>query len=270
VHPQHPELPDFVVNELYAFYLDSNLTVTRAVRLTGPEYEPRTEFKVLGPEDARANRIGSKILISATVRNMRQKDAIATCELDLATHRLHGFRFPEPPGEGREKNWMPIFGREEWVYHTSHDNHTTLATPAADNASWVLTQGPRAPAAAQAFRGGSQLVPLPGGSGYYIALVHETAHGEDGAHYHHRFVLFGPDFGIKAASTIFYFQQRAAVEYAAGIAISGGGESGGGDSDLVITFGMHDTEAWAARVKLGDVLALFGLPDATAAAAAAR
>ena len=72
-------------------------------------------------------------------------------------------------------------------------------------------------------------------------------------YYLHRFVTVDADWRIDRVSRPFFFRHRG-IEFAAGACLSHDG------SDVLITFGVEDCEAWLARIPLRRVLELLRPP----------
>lgn len=223
-----------------------NLLLYARPQRWGVAYE-KTDYPVDGLEDVRLNVVDNRLVLSATVRNMAGHDGtcrIATATLCPIECRCGPLTCPITADGHHEKNWMPIFGRAEWIYACSVNGRT--ATVRLDDGAWAVTHHAEAPHVAAQFRGGSQLVPV--GDGRWLAIVHEVA--EDGGRriYEHRFVVFNEsaDWRIESISQPFAFREPRAIEFCAGLAIHG--------DDLVATFGVRDAEAWIARFSVRDAL----------------
>jgi glycosyltransferase involved in cell wall biosynthesis len=153
--------------------------------------------------------------------------------------RLTDWRILRPGGERlHEKNWMPIVSGDDarFVY---------LCDPTrfVDHQARTVSES-IAPIAATLFRGGSQAVEFDGGR---LALVHEARVLSAGQReYRHRFVWFDQASRLRRVSRPFFFH-RQGVEFAAGLAWRREGEQ------LVITYGIEDSEAWIATVEARDV-----------------
>lgn len=226
----------------------SDLTLQGRQVAVVAEYD-RSQYPVDGLEDVRLNRVDGRLVASATVRNWAGQDGtcrIGVCEI-LGSGQTLGLRCPDTPNGQHEKNWMPISGREAWLYAASHNGHTCIAEE--DAGQWAITVGAAAPAVARSFRGGSQLVPV--GDGRWLAVVHEVAHEASGQRiYEHRFARFDEAAGwrIDAVSLPFVFRETRAIEFAAGLAVVG--------DRLVSSFGVRDAEAWLCEIPLAEALAL--------------
>jgi len=200
---------------------------------------PRSEFCVDGLEDCRLNVIDGRLRISATVRNYAGFDGLARIvEADDAgvVQRM----LPEPRPARHEKNWMPILGRDEYLYSCYELGR--VLTASADGDRWAIRERGTSPLLARGFRGGSQLVPVDGG---WMAVVHEVSDDEGRRTYEHRFVWFGDDFSIVGVSPPFAFREPRTIEFAAGLAVVG--------DEVLVGYGARDEEAWIARLNYRDL-----------------
>ena len=230
--------------------LGADLEVLSCREITEPDYA-RNGYPVHGWEDIRLRETPAGIGVSATVRDAAGWDGrcrIATASLDADTATLAGMRVLEWEGlQPHEKNWMPILGRDGWIYGCGHDGHTvTVQADAELPGCYGVARHAPAPHLARGFRGGSQLVPLRDG---WLAVVHETAVMDTGLRaYEHRFVWFDAGFRLARWSPLFSFREQRAIEFAAGLAIK--------DGTVVVTFGVRDAEAWIATLSEADVCQL--------------
>jgi hypothetical protein len=137
---------------------------------------------------------------------------------------------------------MPLQGCDGWVYAVSHAGHTVTvdADPSLRGAYLMHRRSP-APQIGSQFRGGSQLVQFRGG---WLGLIHEVAHGGHRV-YEHRWVWLDNSLTLKRWSLPFVFRERQAIEFAAGLAITG--------SSVVASFGVRDAEAWLVGLDAGAV-----------------
>jgi len=201
---------------------------------------PRSDFVVDGLEDCRLNVIDGRLRISATVRNHADYDGLARiAEADNAgvVQRM----LPEPRPGRHEKNWMPILGREEYLY-SCHESGRVL-TVAAEGDRWAIRERGTSPLLARGFRGGSQLVPVGGG---WLAVIHEVSDDDGRRTYEHRFVWFDAEFSIVSASPPFAFREPRTIEFAAGLAVMG--------DAVVVSYGVRDEEAWIVSLDYSDLV----------------
>lgn len=212
-----------------------------------PSYA-KTDHYADGLEDIRLNRTPVGVRISSTLRNMAPHDG--TCRIGIGLLQGDGtiedLRVPPSVSTINEKNWMPLLGRDEWIYSCSYQGH--VATVKLWNNRWRITQRAKSPALAKGFRGGSQYIPLPHQSHLWLGVIHEVAINSNHRVYEHRFVLLdeSKDFEIVKVSLPFVFQKKIGIEFCAGLAEKNG--------HLMLTYGVHDEEAWLSRVELEAVL----------------
>lgn len=146
-----------------------------------------------------------------------------------------------------EKNWCPILG------YPSDDQHYVYSLRPWTS---VLREGPegRMREVARYFylegqekstpmlSGSTQAIPFEDG---YLMLAHERR----GRVYSHRWVKLGGDLRPIAQSRPFYFR-FVGIEFACGLAWA---PVNNGAPRLLITFGVHDDEAWIASVLSKEV-----------------
>lgn len=220
-----------------------DLRIVDARLLADPEYT-RTSFEVDGLEDCRLYSRGEQLYVSATVRNVAPHDGrcrIGTALIDVAAARFCELTVPPAPATQHEKNWMPIIGQNSWLYACNQDGKTWLVSRA--DSDWALLSTGPAPIAAQRFRGGTQLVPFMGG---YVCAIHEVVISDNHRTYEHRFVWFDDQLRVRKFSAPFYFRNKRAIEFAAGLAVVG--------DQVVTSFGHQDREAWLAIVPAATVV----------------
>lgn len=214
--------------------------------IADPEYG-KTPYPVDGLEDCRLRYTEKGIGVSATVRNVAPFDGrcrIATADLDLEAAAFSNLRvIASEACQEHEKNWMPILGRQAWLYACNRDGR--VATVDADDqvpGGYQLLGRASAPAVAREFRGGSQLVPWHDG---YLALVHEVAILDGQRAYEHRLVGFDNRLRLVSMSQPFAFRETKTIEFAAGLATLG--------DRVVASFGVRDAEAWLVEIPAADV-----------------
>ena len=220
-------------------------------RYWAADYEA-SGFPVEGLEDVRLNSVDGDLIASATIRNWAGRDG--TCRIGVGKldrfDRIRDLRCHDTISGRHEKNWMPIAGRREWLYHCSHEGRTCLAREDGDD--WTVTAHAEAPLVARGFRGGSQLVEHPWAPGLWWAIVHEVAVSSGRRVYEHRFVTFDErdDWKIVRVSPAFAFRESRSIEFCAGLAVSG--------DELVASFGVRDAEAWLVRLRVADIVNIMG------------
>lgn len=243
-----PEDGDRIRTRNILVRIDRDGSVTHRCDLLGPGYDT-SDFPIEGMEDLRLWRGGKwegrPWKVSGTVCDLagtagQRRIGVATLMPDCGI--LCDFSSPEPPIAGRhEKNWQPI-GGGSFVYANWEDG--SLATVGWSVAGWALQRDVRpSPWIARGWRGGSQLVPWPGGG--YASCIHEVAVIGGRRTYEHRVVRYDDSLQIVAWTLPFYFRRPRGIEFCAGAAIVG--------HDLFLTFGDNDKSAWMARCEVGSV-----------------
>lgn len=152
-----------------------------------------------------------------------------------------------PNDEWHQKNWMPVDGSAEITLVYSCDP-TVILTADPRDGSCRLVREWNAPAWLEDMRGGSQLVPMPEShGGGYVAFVHGVLRDSPRRSYFHRLLRFDADLAITAASRSLVLQERG-IEFISGCIMDG--------SDLLLSWGYNDEEAWLGRIPLSSVDAL--------------
>jgi hypothetical protein len=238
------------VNYLAILADDLELLDAREIAI---DYE-HNGFEVTGLEDIRLNQVGERILGSATARDLGPRDGtcrIATFEIEELCRAVR-IACPETPGGRHEKNWMPIVGRERFVYSCHHEGLVSVVE--RDGVGWRVDAGPASPPVARHFRGGSQAVPIDErrGSGR-LAVIHEVSDGDAPRRvYEHRFVRFTDEGQIVGVSPPFVFRETRQIEFCSGLAIRG--------DRVIASFGVRDAEAWLVELRLPEVVRLLEKP----------
>lgn len=196
--------------------------------------------RIIGFEDCRLFRWRDGWWASATVRDEDASEHAAMRLLQLddsgaIRHRwqLHGYGTQE-----HEKNWMPCVRGDELLFVYGCDPVTVLRVASFDGeVAQVDVMCRQPPALAlEHLRGGSQLIPFDDG---WLAVTHEVIYLGSTRQYLHRFVEFAADFQVRRLSMPF-FLRREGIEFVAGLARDG--------DSLLLSFGVHDGQAWLARV----------------------
>lgn len=211
----------------------------RAVRAEPPH------FLVTGFEDCRLIWQAEAWWASAT---RRDANADGICQMVLL--RLEGNRAAEliPLSDGQsqhEKNWMPVVYGDTGIVFV-HSIAPTIVVR-LDFATREVTRlaRRRAPNLARHLRGGGQVLPMAGG---WLAIAHDAVSFEGGARvYAHRWIWFDAEWRLRRISPAFVLQERG-IEFAAGLVREG--------SELLLTYGVHDREAWLSRVALVEVMSM--------------
>ncbi|MCA9876410.1 MAG: hypothetical protein KC442_01465 [Thermomicrobiales bacterium] len=208
----------------------------------------RTEpplFPVAGFEDCRLLWRDGAWWAAAT-----RRDAAPGGVCQMVALRLEGARVVEliPLSDGvsrHEKNWMPIIGAGPLPAFVDTIAPTVVrqVNPATRQVTTLSRR--QAPAWTHSLRGGGQVLPAANG---WLAVAHEPVSFQGGARvYNHRWVWFDAGWRLRQASPPFFLRERG-IEFAAGLAQQ--------ESDLLVSFGVWDREAWLGRVALAEVLAM--------------
>jgi len=184
--------------------------------------------------------IDGRLRISATVRNHADFDGLARIA-EADEYGVVRRMLPEPRPGRHEKNWMPILGRDEYLY-SCHESGRVV-TVAAQGDRWETCERGVSPHIARGFRGGSQLVPIDDG---WLAVVHEVSDEDGRRTYEHRFVWFDHDLSLIAVSPPFAFRETRTIEFAAGLAVARG--------RVLVSYGVRDEEAWIVGLHYDDLL----------------
>lgn len=212
--------------------------------------KPRLSTLVIGYEDFRLASVRGERFASATVRDWREDMLcqIAVCRIaDDGTVTRADAQPPVHPGRN-EKNWMPrggdaltfLYDVVTWADYNPWTGAVTLRPYFQSSFAPELTNA----------RGGA----IDDGG---LAVIHETTFGDDGKRiYRHRFVLYNEAGTIEAVSPLFSFQ-HIGIEFCAGVARH--------DGKVWLTYGVHDTEAFAACVDEKELLAWICQPPVVVA-----
>ena len=232
--------------------LDPSGMVARVREITAPPFDESTFF-IRGFEDCRlfnaagrtwavANRSHPLDPPRRTIFLLELNDICGENPSIVRAVHLKG-----PNDEWHQKNWMPVDGAAGITLVYSCDPTVILAPDARDGSCEVVNTW-NAPAWFEDFRGGSQLVPMPESyGGGYVTFVHGVLRQFPKRSYFHRIVRFDKDLAITAASRIFVLRERD-IEFVSGCITDG--------SDLLLTWGYNDAEAWLGRIPLSSVDAL--------------
>lgn len=226
--------------------LRPDLTVSDCRVISGPEY-PTSDYPVEGLEDCRLRITPGGVSVSATIRNAAPLNGncrIGIADLDVASARLTNVKMLDCLSlQEHEKNWMPIQGRDAWLYACNVNGYTvTVDADSRLPGAYLMHRRAPAPPIANQWRGGSQLVPFDGG---WLAVIHEVAHVPSGRAYEHRFAWFDERYTIARMSPPFVFRERQAIEFCAGLVVTG--------DNVIASFGSRDAEAWLVSLPAGDV-----------------
>lgn len=245
-----------VYSDLILVRLDDDYNVISTKTLAEPQRPVDPSFNMtFGPEDARLFQLNDRWYATATFFD------VSECRMGSEVFARMGLlEFDEHfnwtnmtvlpcPFKQHEKNWMNIEGEMAWLY-SAHDSRVVRYNFEKCSLGYHYPQP--TPEIMQHARGGSQLIDI--GENRLLGVVHEAilevpARSYVGNYrtYSHRFVLYSrAPFKLKAVSELFHFFAPGHVEFAAGIAAV--------DNRVVVSFGHHDSWAWLAAMKLGNVL----------------
>jgi len=195
---------------------------------------------VTGMEDMRLSAIGSRLTVNACVREQNPqgwcRQVQAEIRNEAGSDYVVGQWHTMMVHDRHEKNWMPIQGRNEYVYQLDrivNDLGKTVKECAVDiNIDRIS--------------GGSQLIPFFGG---LLAVVHEASFRPDNGqrYYQHRFALFDKEGNFGRLSLPFYLHDKQ-IEFVAGLCW--------GNGKLLISYGVRDEEAWIAELDAHDVMGI--------------
>jgi len=224
-------------NFLVDVLLDGTLPVPpRELKATDVMTEAPAYPLVIGLEDMRLFNVGETLHASATVRQLRQ-DGLPeqVCVQIKSDGTLDNLKRLTHAPLACEKNWMPIIGRNCWMYRVDEmtDGH---GNDAKFPCQWDIS----------ALGGGTQVIPFHQG---YLAIVHEARQipGQPTRYYSHRFVSWDDKFNVVKISKPFGFHEKT-IEYAMGLCWHPDGKR------LVISYGFKDCEARLATVDPDEVI----------------
>lgn len=205
-----------------------------------------SSFPVQGWEDVRLFASDAGISGLATVRDV---DESGVCRIALLVpqgdDRVSEVLVDSPRPGRHEKNWAPwpASGAVRAVY--SWDPLRIITIDPATGQTTLDDRG--ASALGPGTRGGSGAVELDSGESLFV--VHESHLLPTGRTYVHRFVTISTD-GLVARASPRLRLTGFGVEFVAGAALEG--------SDLLVTFGVADRDAWLARLPIAGVLERLG------------
>jgi len=210
---------------------------------------------VTGLEDVRLFTHGPEAIGSVhALANIREMNADGWCEQHLVelwiSHdeaQVKGVTHIKPRERHHEKNWMPIEG---FFKHAAMYRLGQTIDPTGD----IVNH--RNDYSSETLSGGGQVLEIHRGpyTGYSIAIVHEARpnpHRNGQRYYNHRFVVFDQQLNVKKISRPFVFQDKQ-IEFAAGIALNHNYLAE--PTEVTISFGVRDCEAWIAVVSLDSIM----------------
>ncbi len=157
-----------------------------------------------------------------------------------------------PSRQQYEKNWMPWVKQNELYFVYRSAPYEVLRFNGREIVSSVK---PVTHPGLQSYSGSSAVMPL---GLNFIGIVHlkqqghvlDSRQGLPLMRYHHRAVVYGPDFEVLAVSPPFNFEGER-VEFCCGMAFAG--------DNVVLSYGVWDTQAVLTRMKLKEFLTILSL-----------
>jgi hypothetical protein len=249
----HPENDIHLRTWNWLLHLDDDLNITKYNKIDTSSfdtYEPLWDF--VGLEDARLVNWDNKLYITGVRRDTTThgEGRMELSEIkieDSNVHEVSRWRIPTPrnPSSYCEKNWMPVL---DMPYHyVKWTNPTELVLVNTHNKTATTVFDGKAFGDTTNQRGGSQVIPIPGGR---MCITHEvqlfsSETGRKDAIYRHRFVIWDNDWNIKKVSNCFSIM-GGHVEFAVGMCIF--------KDHLLLTYGFQDNAAYILRTTLSDIL----------------
>jgi len=202
--------------------------------------------RIQGFEDCRLFRWRDHWWCSATSRDVDPgaRAIMILLRLDDAGDFVEAWPLHGYGDDQNQKNWMPVVDdRLRFLYSCGP---AIVVDASAADGSFIVESGNDTGLAIEHWRGGGPLLRWEEG---WLAVIHEAKDTSHGREYAHRFVALDADGIARAASDAFCFR-KPGVEFAAGLAFNHD------DSELVVSFGADDGEAWLATVPASAVRAL--------------
>jgi hypothetical protein len=207
---------------------------------------------VQGLEDCRLVPIGQRLAFTCTTTDRHPSGMIQISLMVLDAQRSVEHHAPLVGyGDDRvQKNWLPFTegGTGALLAVYGYEPLRILQIDPVSGRSVPVVERPQGRHFEQ-WRGSAGPIELPGEpGGGRLLLVHEVAY-QGRRYYLHRFVSVDAEWRIDRVSRPFFFRHRG-IEFAAGACLTHDG------SDVLITFGVEDCEAWLCRIPLRRVLEL--------------
>ncbi len=249
----HPENDIHLRTWNWLLQLDDDLNIIKYNKIDTSAfdtYEPLWDF--VGLEDARLVRWDDRLYITGVRRDttthgegrMELSEIIVA---DSGVREVSRWRIPTPrdPNSYCEKNWMPVLDQPYHYVKWTNPTELVLVDPKAKTSMTVFDGAIFGEATHQ--RGGSQVIPIPGGR---MCITHEvqlfnSETARKDAIYRHRFVIWDNDWNIKQVSRCFSIM-GGHVEFAVGMCLH--------NDELLITYGFQDNAAYILRTTLDDVM----------------
>jgi hypothetical protein len=155
---------------------------------------------------------------------------------------LHGFG-----DQLHQKNWMPMPGDSlRWLYSCSP---AFVVQAATDSGLLHVESGVHPDLACEHWRGGGHMVPWADG---WLGIVHEARDTPRGRHYLHRWILTDAQ-GVMQRHSLPFYLIKPGIEFAAGLTWHHSG------TQLVLSLGVDDSQAWLIRIAHTDVARSLGV-----------
>jgi glycosyltransferase involved in cell wall biosynthesis len=216
---------------------------------------PLRDHRVQGLEDVRLVPLGplrERFAFTCTTTDRHPSGMVQQSLMTLDGERRVAHHAPLTGygDERAQKNWLPfvdvatgelraVYGYEPLVI-LGVDTISGRCAPVLER-----PQGRRF----ERWRGSAGPIELPADlGGGRLLLVHEVAY-QGRRYYLHRFVSVDAEWRVDRVSRPFFFRHRG-IEFACGACLTHDG------SDVLITFGVEDCEAWLCRIPLRRVLEL--------------
>jgi LPS sulfotransferase NodH len=247
-HRRSPEAVDPIPARNYLLRLDEQLGTTSLSPIRTPLELISPPFSERGPFDLKVFVWRGKFWCIGCVEEGPQGGGLLNRMIARIDHRdpassfLDDWRLLLPDGPSpAEGTWIPAASGDDLRFIQLCDPTRVL-----DQDARIVSEAPP-PVAAEDFRGGSPAIAFADG---WLAVIHQLGlqDGRPPLHFH-RFVWFDGDWALGRVSRQFFFNLKG-VEIAAGLTWHVNGR------DLLVSYGVQDSECWIARVSAEDVLRL--------------
>jgi len=227
----------------HLLYLNDDLTAKYALEVIMPVDWPEPKCKeIMGWEDMRLISAGGELWVNATVLERGGPPQYWREQyhgrINQETGVLENWRFLDTSWrpKAHEKNWMPFADGSLRFMYSPELMLNEAAMPAGGKPT-KLDVG--------SFKVGTQLIRFGGG---WLGVIHESRIQPGGTKrfYQHRFCWWDHEHCLQKVSLPFVFHARQ-IEFAAGMCFNKDG------SEVLISFGVDDCEAWIAQVPIHEV-----------------